>query len=224
MVLGNPHIKVYWPDREAWGEEDHRWLVGDWKFWLAMDHGTAAPLVCYVMAGSPGADGPDGRYYPEWSVILVDEYACHRPSDLSKAFGWTIPQLCVPIKALAKKWKIPAKGVADDACFGLMGHESGSINDEYAREGVVWRKPKKGLRAPRFERMKRMLASAGKREESGLYISRRCTYWWETVPFLIHDPRKPDEVLKCDTDHGLDTTTYGIEGYSVGAGVLRYLE
>ena len=137
-VLGNRHVKVHWPDRSEWGEEDLSWRQGDWKFWLAMDHGTAAPLVCYVMAGSPGADGPDGVYYPRDSVILVDEYACHRPGDYSKAFGWTIPQLCEPIKDLAKRWRIPARGVADDACFGLMGRRIRSVEQASSlRHGMV---------------------------------------------------------------------------------------
>lgn len=216
-VLDNPHIEVTWPTPASW----EGWSSEGWTWWLAHDHGSAAPSATYVMARSPGADGPDGLYYPADSLVLVDEYVTHRPGDFGKGFGWTVPQIAPGILELAKRWKISAQGNADDACFGKTGHQSGTIADEYGREGVVWRPARKGLRAPRMIRLKRLLAAAGDIEKAGLYVATRCRYWWQTVPFLVHDPDDPEVPLKCDTDHGLDATTYGLDGYLATSSFMR---
>lgn len=216
-VLENEHIKINWPVPENWAG----WEARDFRLYLSHDHGTAKPAVCYVMAKSPGAIGPDGRFYPAESILMLDEYACHRPTDLSTAFGWPVPQIAGELRALAHTWHIPARGVADDACFGDHGQSSGTIADEYSREGVVFRPAKKGRRAARFAKMKRMLAAAGDFERPGLYVSERCAYWWATVPFLVHDPKDPEVVLKGPTDHGLDASSMGLEGYSALGGVVE---
>ena len=40
--------------------------------YLAHDFGSAAPSVTYVVGVSPGAVGPDGRWYPRDSILLLD--------------------------------------------------------------------------------------------------------------------------------------------------------
>lgn len=37
--------------------------------------------------------------------------------------------------------------------------------------------------------MKRLLADAGKPDVPGLYVSRGCSYFWDTVPHLARDVR-----------------------------------
>lgn len=216
-AMDNPYIEIMWPSPAAWGD----WRPIDWRFWLAYDHGTESPAVCYVMARSPGADGPDGLYYPAESCLALDEYACYQPEALGKAYGLTIPPLSEHVKELAARWQLPAQGVADDATFGKHGHEGGSLVDEYSRCGVVWHKARKGQRAARFVKMKRLFGDCGKIERPGLYVSTKCRYFWQTVPFLVHDPRDPEVVHKCDTDHGLDAMSYGIEGDVVTSSFMR---
>lgn len=215
-VLQNQRIKVNWPYPRDW----QGWSPRDWEWWLAFDHGTTSPAVCYVMAGSPGALGPDRKYYPAGSVVMVDEWACHRPGDYSKAFGWTVPVIAGHVRGLAERWEIDADGVADDACFGETGHEL-TIAGEYALAGVVWRPASKGHRAPRFQTMKRLLAAAGRGDEPGLFVDERNVYWWNTVPFIVIDPKDREVPLKCETDHGLDASSYGISGSESHAGVIR---
>jgi hypothetical protein len=223
-VMDNPRIRINWPTPEGWGD----WKPNDWKLYLSYDHGTASPAVAYVVGKSPGGLGPaepqapGGRYYPAGSILLLDEYASHRPGDLGRGEGFTIPQLAVKIKELAARWRIPPKGPADDACFGDQGQKT-TIAGEFSAEGVTWRKAGKGRRAPRFQRMKSMMSQAGKPDLPGFYVSSRCQYFWQTVPFLIHDPSDPEVPLKGPTDHAADSASYSLEGNAEGGGGMVHL-
>jgi hypothetical protein len=44
----------------------------------------------------------------------------------------------------------------------------------------------------------------------GLYVSRVCRYWWETVPLLARDPRRPEDVDSRACDHAADACRYGV--------------
>lgn len=216
-VLANPKIRIAWPDPSEWAG----WSADGWSFWLAFDHGSAAPSVCYVMAKSPGSLGPDGRYYPHGSLLMLDEWACYRENDLSSAFGWHVGTISGHVRALAERWRLPAWGFADDACFADAGHEDGTIADEYAEHGVTWEPAHKGTRASRMLTIKRMMADAGNFEKPGLYVSNRCWYWWNTVPFLVYDPNNREVPKKCSTDHGLDAASYGLSGDAARGGVTE---
>lgn len=56
--------------------------------------------------------------------------------------------------------------------------------------------------------MRRLLNDAGKPDRPGLYVSRRCTYFWATVPYLARDPRRPDDVDTRGPDHAADAVRY----------------
>ena len=57
--------------------------------------------------------------------------------------------------------------------------------------------------------MRRLLADAGKPDVPGLYVSRSCRYWWETVPYLGRDPKRVEDVDSGGPDHAADATRYG---------------
>ena len=192
-----------------WPKADRQ--KGDrWDLWLAMDYGSSAPAVVYVVAESPGAKGPDGVFYPRGSVLLVDELATSDPSNPAVGLGWTIPKLAEAVKALAARWDIRPEGVADDACFSHHGHDAGSIADEFSSYDVRWDPARKGDRRTRWEHMRTLLADAGKPDRPGLYISRACSYWWETVPMLPRDPRNPEDVDTRAVDHAADASSYAL--------------
>src|SRR5439155_22089119 len=104
-----------------------------WFTHIAHDFGSSAPSVTQVMTVSPGAEGPEGRYYSRGSVIIVDELATNEPGSLTKGLGWTVPKLADAIKEMCKRWKIDAAGPADDSIFAKGGHSQGSISDEFQR-------------------------------------------------------------------------------------------
>jgi hypothetical protein len=55
-----------------------------------------------------------------------------------------------------------------------------------------------------------MLEAAGKPDVPGLYVSRRCDYFWSTVPYLARDPRRPDDLDSRGADHGADAARYAL--------------
>jgi hypothetical protein len=179
-----------------------------WDHWLAFDYGSSAPSVCYLMLQSPGAE-LDGRYYPKDSIIIVDELATNDPNDLNKGLEYTIPHQADLIKELCDRWDIKPRGVADDACFSKL-RASNSIADEFRREGIYFKKARKGSRKTGWEKMRTLLDDAGKPDRPGLYISRTCKYFWATVPYLGRDKRDPEDLDTTEADHGADACRYGI--------------
>ncbi|MEN1928048.1 phage terminase large subunit [Luteimonas sp. MJ250] len=191
---------------EAWGS-----IPEGWKTYLAHDWGSSAPSATYICAVSPGGrEGTvAGRYYPRNSIVLVDELATHKTGNLTAGLGWTVPETAENIAALCRKWKIPAQGVADDACFAKAGHAAGSIADEFRQCGVRFIPARKADRMTGWNRMRKLLANAGKPDVAGLYVSSECRYWWGTVPYLPRDAKKIEDLDSSAPDHAADATRYG---------------
>jgi hypothetical protein len=180
-----------------------------WLTYLAHDFGSSAPSVTYIVARSPGATGPDGRFYPRRSLVLVDELATNEPGNVAKGMGYTVPVLSEHIKSMCKSWRVRPEGVADDAIFAKSGHERGSISDEFRAAGVTFLPAKKADRISGWQVMRRLLQDAGKIDVPGLYIARHCTYFFETVPYLGRDPRRVEDVDSRGPDHAADAVRYG---------------
>jgi Phage terminase large subunit len=180
-----------------------------WETFLAHDFGSSAPSCTYLVAKSPGAKGPDERWYPRDSLILVDELATNEPGNLSKGMQYTVPVLSELIVDMAKRWGVKPHGVADDAIFARTGHQSGSIADEFKRCKIYLRPAKKADRISGWQTMRRLLQDAGKPDVPGLYISRHCEYFFATVPFLGRDPRRVEDVDSRGPDHAADAVRYG---------------
>ena len=201
-------------DRSDSGQIQRAMMAGrglpHWDVYLAHDFGVSAPSVTYVVAESPGTAGPDGRYFPRGSIVLLDELATHEPGSLERGMGYTVPILAERIRGLASSWATDPEGVADDAIFARTGSGAGSIAEEFAGQGVNFTRARKGERVAGWEKMRRMLQDAGKPDQPGLYVSRLCEYWWATVPTLPRDPRKPDDVDSRAADHGADACRYGL--------------
>lgn len=179
-----------------------------WQTYLAHDFGSTAPSVTYVVAISPGGEGPDGKFYPRDSLILIDELATCKRDRPSEGLGWTVPILSEEIVAMCKRWGIPARGVADDAIFAKSGHTAGSIANEFSRCGVHFMPARKADRLTGWNIMRRLLSDAGKPDVPGLYVSRSCEYFWATVPYLARDQKRVEDVDSSGPDHAADAARY----------------
>lgn len=193
-----------WTPEEAEAFIKHR----DNDAFLAHDYGVSAPSVTYVCVRSGGLQGPDGRFYPKGSLLLLDELATVVPGSSTVGLQWTLPKLAEAIKELAGKWGISPEGVGDDAMFANHGHAAGSIADEFEYYSVRFKEARKGDRATGWEVMRKLLQQAGEPDVPGLYVSRDCAYWLETVPFLERDPRKLNDVRTDGPDHAADACRY----------------
>ncbi len=205
---------------ERWPGIPAAWGYEPWDSYLAHDYGSTAPSVTYIVARSPGAKGPDDRWYPRDSLVLVDELASNEPGSLSRGMGWTVPVLADAIKEMCKAWaptgadsaryqRVRPEGVADDACFAQTGHSRGSIADEFRHAGVTFRPAKKADRLTGWAIMRRLLQDAGKPDVPGLYIARHCEYFWATVLYLGRDPRRIEDLDSRAADHAADAVRYG---------------
>lgn len=180
-----------------------------WHTYLAHDFGSSAPSVTYLIAKSPGGEGPDGKFYPRDSLVLIDELATNKRDRMNEGLGWTVPILAEEIVAMCKRWGVRAQGVADDAVFAKTGHGSGSIADEFMRCRVHFTPARKAERIPGWNIMRRLLSDAGKPDVPGLYISRGCGYFWATVPYLARDEKRVEDVDSSGPDHAADAVRYG---------------
>lgn len=180
-----------------------------WDTWLAHDFGSSAPSVTYIMAQSPG-DFHEGKFYPRGSIVLVDELAAAQRDNLNKGLNWTAATTAEAVVELCEPWGVRAKGVADDACFAKSGYSSGSIAEEFARKQVYFTPAKKADRITGWNLMRRLLADAGKPDVPGLYISRACTYFWDTLPYLARDQKRVEDLDSTGPDHGADACRYGL--------------
>lgn len=181
-----------------------------WSAFLAHDFGVSAPSITYLCVKSTGELAPDGIAYPRGSIILLDEVSLTHPDDVSAGLGLTVPEQAERIKDMCAYWRVSAHGVADDAIFNKTGSQSGSIADEYRKAGVCFSRAHKGSRIAGWQTMRRLLADAGKPDVPGLYVSRNCRSWWETVPTLPRDPRRPEDVDSSAPDHAADACRYAI--------------
>jgi hypothetical protein len=185
--------------------------IDKWRFHLTMDYGVAAPTVVYLMATSPGATGPDGRYYPRKSIVILAEWSTSLPGRPNDGSGMVIPLICEHLKSHCREWGVRPTGVCDDACFASTGSgDAASIADEFSKHGVMWRPARKGSRLAGWSIMRRLLADAGSPDRPGLYVVSTARGWWDTVPFLPRDPRHPEDVDTSACDHYADATRYGI--------------
>ncbi|MEX0906251.1 MAG: phage terminase large subunit [Balneolaceae bacterium] len=180
-----------------------------WRTFLAHDYGSSAPSVTYVITESPGQAIGD-TFYPRGSYLVLDELATNVPDDINEGMGYTVPVLAERIKEMCRKWGIRPDGVADDACFSKHGHSAGSIANEFQKEGVYFRRAKKGDRKSGWETMRRLLQDAGKPDKPGLYVSRGCEYFWSTVPFIGRDPNNVEDLDTRAADHAADAIRYGV--------------
>jgi hypothetical protein len=178
---------------------------------LAMDWGSSAPCVVYLVARSPGGEA-FGRYFSRDSLILVDELSTHIGDEYNTGAGFTVPEVASRIRDLCARWGFdyPLEGAADDAIFAKTGSALGSIADEFRQAGVRFYPARKLGRVQGWQRMRTLLSRASRLDVPGLYVSRLCRGWWATVPSLQRCSRNPEDVDSRGPDHWADASRYAI--------------
>jgi hypothetical protein len=222
----------------AWGPEEFRTMTekadhsishiarlklgagGDWRYFLAYDHGYDAPAACYVIAKSPGQT-LDGRWFSPGSLLALDElYTCER-GDFDRGLHWTVDQIAEAILEMCDRWKIRPAGAADDSIFAESG--TASIARAFREAGVYFQKVGKGYRVVGWEKMRTFLKQAGSPDRPGLFISRACKAAWATIPYISRDPRNYGDADTSGADHAADALRYGVLHGTASGGSTRPL-
>ena len=173
----------------------------DWLVWLAMDYGFVHYNVILLLAGE-GRDGP---------VYVVDELAEQ---------GWLVPRHARALESmLARQGIAPGRLAGFSAgrdVFAARPTDLGSIADQWAAEGWPL-DPANDDRINGAAEVLRRLGDPGNGVPPSLFILSTCGRLLDCLPALEHDPHRPEDVLKCDTDeegHGgddaYDALRYGL--------------
>ena len=187
----------------TWDERIHvisplSFVPRDWTFMCAMDYGFVHWNVVLLLAVSGDGD-----------VYVLDEHAERR---------WLVEQHYSAIVQMLARNSLSLDRLDTFVCgpdvFAQRGYEE-TIAAKYERLGIT-------LTAANTDRISgaaEVLARLGS-EEAGirprLFIYDRCHRLIDCLPSLLHDPRRPEDVLKVDCDE--DTGEGGDDAYDT----LRY--
>ncbi len=197
--------------RSAFSWEPGRKPLQAFDTYVSLDWGSTAPAVAFLFfRPHENVILEPGRVACRGSVLLVDELSTARHDDWSVGLGWTTQQLADAIIEMCRAWRVHPRGVVDAAVFGHHGSVMGSIGDEIRRAGVWLTPSRKGSRVAGWQKMRGLMADAGKVDKPGLYVSRRCKGFWETVPHLGRDSRRPEDIDTGQPDHWGDAARYGV--------------
>lgn len=206
--------------RRAWLHGDHDITVGqffetfsvdthvihdrvsigyDWPVWCGFDYGYTHWTVCHLFARSP-----DG------AVHILDEYAARKLTVESNAAG---------IHAMLAR-----NGIKPDRLRAIVGgpdlrstdRNGKTIADDYGNYGLA-------LTVGQIDRVQgaaewaRRLGDPSRGISPSVYINSRCHRLIDTLPYLEHDPHRPEDVRKVDADadgaggdDAYDSARYGL--------------
>lgn len=177
-----------------------------WEVWAAMDYGFTHYTVIYLLA----KDG-DGNIY------IVDEHAERRwlPERHVTAFKEMLMRNGVDL------WKL-RRFVAGADVFAKRNDDGTSVADTYREMGINL-SPANTNRISGAAAILKLLGDVDAGIQPRLFITERCPRLIECLPALEHDPHRPEDVLKWDTDedgHGgddpYDAARYGLMAGGTG--------
>lgn len=203
------------PERTYAG--DGIWLQAcddPWKFFVVFDWGLDDPGYCGMFAKSPGAKGPDKKYYAKGSIILIDEICSNVPGQLNVGQRWTIDLWAAAIKRMWTRWGQAGspKGFCDSAINNGLGRsDSLSLGDCLRREHIYLGSVPKN-RDGGWERLRMMMVNAGTNEKPSFHAARNCSYFWGTAPFIGRNPRDQGDLDTNSFDHACDVCRYACVG------------
>lgn len=182
-------------------------IPAGWRTWLAMDYGFVHWNVVYLLTRTGDGD-----------IYIVDEHAERR---------WLVERHVAAIQAMLNRWWIdPARlwtFVAGADVFARRGDSEITVAQKYASHGFdLW--PANDDRTNGAAEMLARLGDVEANISPRLFIFDRCARLADCIPSLEHDPHRPEDVLKTDTDDDgiggddpYDAARYGIMAVSSGA-------
>jgi phage terminase large subunit len=167
-------------------------LSKGWSFWASLDHGRRHYTACYLFA----KDG-DGN------LFVVDEH-CERQ--------WLPKRHAAAIKAMLSRHGLTLADldhfVAGGDVFNSSGLAAGlSVSEQYEAEGITFTEADDDRINGASEMFNRFGDSEATDAQGNpapiaptLFVLDRCRRLIECLPVLQHNPKRPEDVLKVDTD------------------------
>lgn len=182
--------------------EPYSILPYEQKIWISMDWGWTHP--CCIQWHTVRPDG---------SVVTFDEYKDQRK---------LVSDVADVIKEKTKKWSRNISEVigwvAGHDIFANRGeHQEGlTIADQFALEGIRWTKANND-RINGAAELTRRLGSVRENIAASWFVTRNCQELIYTMPNMIIDDKRPEDVLKIDAnefgeggDDSYDCARYGL--------------
>ena len=197
-----------------------------WEVSRSFDWGSSAPFSVGWWAKCNG-EQPEGhgRHYPRGTWVRIGEWygsngkpnqGCHMLAS-EVARGILEREKDMSIK--------PIEGVADSAIFASgSGLSNESIATVMERIGVSWTPANKGpgSRVAGWELARELLAATKAGDEKpGIVIFDSCRDFIRTVPVLMRDDKRPDDIDSTTEDHAADEFRYRIFTEVPAAGVAK---
>lgn len=193
-----------------------------WKLDRAFDDGEARPWACGFFAESDGSEvdvgGGEIKFFPDGSVIMIDElYGWNGEADkgnrqLPSSIAKDIKDQVTILKSYITGNRSILPGPADNSIFdAARGH---AVSDGMSREGITWKRcdKKPGSRIAGVKLFREMLDATknDSKDRPHFYIFSHCHHFLRTVPVLLRDKRKIDDVNSEQEDHIWDMLRYRI--------------
>ncbi|MDI3298262.1 MAG: phage terminase large subunit [Bacillota bacterium] len=119
----------------------------------------------------------------------------------------------------AERGERVAYGVADPAIFAKAQTGGPSVAEEFLRAGVAWRPGDHDRLAGAMQLHQRLRPSADGRPM--LLVSTGCLHFWRTVPSLVLDRHRPEDVDTGQEDHVYDEVRYALMSRPIAATAPR---
>lgn len=157
--------------------------IDGFPVWAAMDYGFNHPTVCYP------AQKRDGLTY------IFDEFWARKQ---------LVPQNAAGIKAMLERnnvelWNLQEFVAGSDVFARRSDSKGKTIAEQYEDEGINLT-PADMDRINGAGELLRLLGDAENNIDSTFVINPRCHRLIETLPMMLHDPNRPEDVLKVDID------------------------
>lgn len=172
-------------------------IPSTWKVWRAMDWGFSAPYSVGWWALSP-----DGVYYRWRELYGAGDKEGTGTREEVPAVCKKIHQIEEHDERLGYEYR---QNVADSAIFSNIGNEK-TIAQLFRKNGVKWLPSFKG----RGSRINGAQVIVQLLREDKLKIFSTCKHWIRTVPALMPDELRPEDVNTKMEDHAWDETMYAV--------------
>lgn len=168
-----------------------------WTRFRSFDWGSSKPFSVGWWAVSDGSM----KGIPENALIRYREWYGAKGAD--EGLRLTVEQVAEGIRERENKDERIVYSVADTAIFTEDGGPS--MAERFALKGVYWQPADKSRLTGWDEMRQRFRGLDGK---PMLYVFRTCKDFTRTIPLLINDERKPEDVDTRLEDHIADETRY----------------